>query len=874
VTLPDGNRIQTTYAGNVVTVTDPTGRKLRRETDGLGRLVKVTEQDSSAALTQETVYTYTLLDKLAQVNQGGQTRSYKYDALGRLLYERVPEQSAAINDGTGTMWSSKYTYTEYNKVATRTDARGVVTTYTYNTLNNLTQVSYNTAAAPGVAETPTVIFGYDTNSASPTNGMLTEVQVLGTSSYAHAYKETINYDAFSRVSSVTRWILGQTYDVRKTYTTSYEYNAASQTTRMTHPSGYSYYMNHDSKGRIQSLSPYANTPSGYVSTIGYDTAGQVTGWSLGNGAAEAFGYNQRGQLTSQTATKGAVTLMSLTYNYQAQAGQMGAATTAGNAGKLMSATGTVGGHTESASYTYDLLGRLATSSQTANGVRNDRRFAYDRWGNRTGMWDALTGGNNIQGLTLQQSAGAPTNRIQSVAAGQTTLNYTYDAAGNVTNDGRHSYQYDGESRLVKVDSGAAEYRYDHNNRRVAKIAGGAWTHYIWEGSQLIAEHDATTPYGNYGDPPYSARSSKVDYTHLGSKLVSTKTPTLMRYYHSDHLSVRLVLDSQAGVVGRQAHLPFGEDVAPAGEQAKQHFTSYQRDQEVDIDYALNRHYANSVGRFMQCDPLGPGSANLEDPQSFNRYAYTANDPINRVDPEGLSWLSSVFRFVGRVVGAVFNTVKKVVTFVWNSIIGVLRAISEIPKIIAILSNRTPCNVPAFERLSAARRSELADRGVSAEQWNNLGNNQRLGYFNIVAAIAAAGLSLFGWVVDWDTDRGIHQDRVFFIREKNVGATRLLEQVQNASNFEFDIGTWLGFAEHANYTESYRQTVFFRSLQMSFTPNGRRLDADLDMFNPNVPSGGLLLGLLLHFGVEYIPNKITGGKTNPMNVAYRNSWECE
>ena len=43
--MPDGNTIRSDYAGNTVTATDQVNRKTKRETDGLGRLVKVTEQD-------------------------------------------------------------------------------------------------------------------------------------------------------------------------------------------------------------------------------------------------------------------------------------------------------------------------------------------------------------------------------------------------------------------------------------------------------------------------------------------------------------------------------------------------------------------------------------------------------------------------------------------------------------------------------------------------------------------------------------------------------------------------------------------------------------------------------------------------------------
>ncbi|MFY9557291.1 MAG: hypothetical protein WAV47_21480 [Blastocatellia bacterium] len=87
---------------------------------------------------------------------------------------------------------------------------------------------------------------------------------------------------------------------------------------------------------------------------------------------------------------------------------------------------------------------------------------------------------------LQQSGGAPTNRLTSVTTSGATANYTYDAAGNVTNDGVHSYQYDAENRVVSVDGGTtAQYEYAHQNRRVTKIVGAAWTHYLWQGSQVI-----------------------------------------------------------------------------------------------------------------------------------------------------------------------------------------------------------------------------------------------------------------------------------------------------------------------------------------------------------------------------------------------------
>src|SRR2546429_3558103 len=47
-----------------------------------------------------------------------------------------------------------------------------------------------------------------------------------------------------------------------------------------------------------------------------------------------------------------------------------------------------------------------------------------------------------------------------------------------------------------------------------------------------------------------------------------------------------------------------------------------------------RRYNRWHSRFDQPDPY-EGSYELSDPQSFNRYAYTQNDPANFVDPSGL-----------------------------------------------------------------------------------------------------------------------------------------------------------------------------------------------------------------------------------------------
>jgi RHS repeat-associated protein len=623
-TLPDGNSISNTYSGSSMTLTDQVSRKTERIVDGLGRLVTVKEQTSSASAPpdQATNYSYDLLDNLIQVDQGGQMRSSKYDALGRLLFERIPEQAATISDGAGGTWSRKYTYTAFNSVQTRTDARGVITTYGYDSMNRLTSISYNTGGAPSVTATNNVTLNFDNSGTSTTKGMLLSVSMTGS---LPTYTETFSYDSFNRVGS-RNW----TRDGRS-YTVGYQYSSANRLTRLTYPSGRAININRDSNGRLSSLTqPYEGSPvPTYLSNLAYGVAGQTTSWRLGDPLqpasyiTETFGTDaQRQQLTSQTAVRNGVTLMSLNYGYQASAGQLGPGTTAGNTGQLMSVNGTINGATESASYTYDLLRRVATSAQTTQSASAQRRFAYDRWGNRTGVWDAVSGGTQIQSVTLDQPGGIPTNRIASVTSAG-TFNYTYDSNGNVTSDGVHTYSYDAENRLTKIDNGATgNYAYDYQNRRIYSFN----VHYVWEGSVVLAEHASSTGV------------QITDYIYANGRMIAKGTgtgPTSVNYLLRDRLSTRLTVNYYGAVQGWQGHLPNGEWMGLGGTLEKHHFTTYERDsQGSGTDYAVNRQYAPATGRFLSVDPH---SGSLVKPQSLNRYGYVRNDPVNSSDPMGLDW---------------------------------------------------------------------------------------------------------------------------------------------------------------------------------------------------------------------------------------------
>ncbi len=124
-----------------------------------------------------------------------------------------------------------------------------------------------------------------------------------------------------------------------------------------------------------------------------------------------------------------------------------------------------------------------------------------------------------------------------------------------------------------------------------------------------------------------------DYVYLGSKLVGTKEGSGWKFHSTDHLgTVRLTTNATGGVLDPRRFWPWGEDVGTAS-AGRMGFAGMER----DLESALPRYYdhARSLetgkGRFLTPDML---SGNVEDPLSWNRYAYARNNPLKYVDPDG------------------------------------------------------------------------------------------------------------------------------------------------------------------------------------------------------------------------------------------------
>jgi len=543
-----------------------------------------------------TAYGYTVLDSLTSVTQGAQTRTYLYDALGRLTSVTTPE-AGTVCFGTvsgGTCQANGYD--SFDNLLNRTDARGVVTSYSYDGLNRVYQTSYNVGTT-GVPATPTVTLTYGTNSSQNNNGRLIGMtDGVGSESYS--------YNNFGQVTQLQKVISGTSYPI------SYLYNLASEITQITYPSGHIVQQSFDAIGRLCEIAPSttgcSTASSPYATAFAYNTASQVTGFNYGNGVVTGIGYSpDRLQMTSLSYMKNGSALLNLSYAH---------GPTGSNNGQISGITDNVD-IGRSIGYNYDALARLSTAVTTgsANYPRWGLSMEYDRYGNRTGEIPTAGSGMPFNSLAVD----ATTNHINSGG-------YAYDATGNMINDGSNALVYDSESRIVSAtgNGGSGSYNYDGKGLRVTKVSGGTTTVYIFSGGKVIAEYDNGAALG----------SPNREYIYSGDLMLAKIESGSTIYYHADHLSPRLLTDAAANTVGQRGHYPFGESWYETGTASKFKFTSYERDGESGNDYAMARYDVNRLGRFASADSFGGSQFS---PQSLNRYAYSANDPINLVDPSGL-----------------------------------------------------------------------------------------------------------------------------------------------------------------------------------------------------------------------------------------------
>ena len=256
-------------------------------------------------------------------------------------------------------------------------------------------------------------------------------------------------------------------------------------------------------------------------------------------------------------------------------------------------------------------------------------FNYDRFGNRT--FDAGNTTTIINSKATNPVTQTADNRIKKDQDNDSINDYDYDANGSLKLDADNQrYVFDAENRIKEFFNSAnsttnnpnAVYEYDGEGKRVRKINDGKETIFVYNaGGTLVAEYS----------------------TELNP------TPKVS-YLTSDHLgSPRIITDEAGAVISRHDYMAFGDEVSQklgnvggrtsaqgygTADDVRKQYTGYERDKESGLDYAQARYYNSNHGRFTSVDPL-TASANIRNPQTFNRYSYVLNSPYKFTDPLGL-----------------------------------------------------------------------------------------------------------------------------------------------------------------------------------------------------------------------------------------------
>lgn len=263
-------------------------------------------------------------------------------------------------------------------------------------------------------------------------------------------------------------------------------------------------------------------------------------------------------------------------------------------------------------YGYDDFNRLTTASKPGMAFTYD----YDRFGNR---WHQ--NGPYISSLGFDAN-----NRI---ASGSTVA---YDAAGNVINDGTHTYTYDAENRIVAVDGGSiATYVYNAAGERVRKTSASGTVDYLYDlAGHVISEVNAAGVWTR--EEIYAAGRHLATYS--GGATGTTY------FAHADSVGTERLRTNVAGTSYEACtSLPFGDWMQCTGsDPSPLHFNAKEHDAESGLDNFGARYYASLHGRWLTPDWSARQEAvpyaSLENPQTLNLYAYVGNNPVTRADLDG------------------------------------------------------------------------------------------------------------------------------------------------------------------------------------------------------------------------------------------------
>ena len=560
--------------------------------DDRGRLTSITQG------TRQSTLTYDGEGRIASVtNPLGLSRSFIYDPDGHLLTTTL-EDGRTINygyDAIGNLTSvtppggstHSFSYSTVNLPITYTPpsvSGGGATEYTYSPDRHTTKVTrpdgqvvnynYDTAGRLSSIGTPnsTLNFVYNSSTGNPLSASV-------------AGGETVTYSYNGTLPAGSAWTGTVAGSVNRTFNNNFW--VASESINGGSSVGFTY----DKDGLV--------SKAGAITLKHNAKTGLYTGSSLGT-VTDTFTYNTFAEPSAHTSKHGAAVLYKAAY-------------TRDNMGRIVGLKDTIGGATTSYAYAFDNAGRLQSVKKGSTTVAS---YSYDDNSNRL----SLTTPSGTVNATYDAQ-----DRLLTYGNASYTYNANGDLATKVVSSQTTTYQYDVFGNLTAVtlpDGTQVTYILDAENHRVGKKVNSALVAgYLYDGDDLVAQLNANNQV--VSQFVFGSDSTTPDYMVTGS--------ATYRIFSDRVGSPRLVVDSATGQIAERIDYDeFGNVIndtnpglLPFG------FAGGLYDQDTKLVRFGARDYDPSTGRWTAKDPIrfAGGSPNL--------YAYVLNDPVNRLDPDGL-----------------------------------------------------------------------------------------------------------------------------------------------------------------------------------------------------------------------------------------------
>jgi len=638
VTSPSGKKITMTYdaKGQLLTVKDANGKTTTFTYTAKGSLQTVTDP-----LTKVTTMYYNAseLKKTSEKDPRGNITYFTYDDNYRLTKVTHPDgtfrtygcnacATTTVTDENGN--SLQFQRDPMLNIIKAIDPLGKVTEQTYdkngnpvsikNALGQVGTMSYDGANQLLKTTDPS---GYSNTMTRDGNGNIRTLTDARGNKTTMGYdagnqlvsvtdplnrKITFSYDAVGRLSALTNargGVIGHTYDsdgqkTKKTYNgasaATYGYDNAGRLLTVADSTGTTIYTR-DAVGRITKIT----YPDGYAASMSYDGNGNLVSITYPGGVTVSYGYDSRNRI-NQTAWGAS----SISFAYD-------------GASNLLSETRSNGTRSN---YTYDKNNRLSKVEHKA-GASIFAQMTYSR--------------NSIGDIT-QESNTSPVYPSFSDAI----QNGSYDSANQLTKWAADTHSYDKDGNLTAIaGSKSWSLTYDLENRPLTISRNGSITTCVYNGLGFRPKVVRSGQTSNYrydadGRLLFETNASNqivMYYIYSGNRLVAMRTSSGATYfYHYDKTGSTIALTQANGTVAAAyAYEPFGKMSKKTGTLSNP-FTyvgAYGVMDEGDGLYFMrNRYYDGTTGRFLQKDPIGfRGGANL--------YAYVANNPVEKTDPQGL-----------------------------------------------------------------------------------------------------------------------------------------------------------------------------------------------------------------------------------------------